>query len=63
MANNMTNFRVFGPDDTASNRLSNIYETSKKVWMADLLAEDADGTEIATDRRVMEILREHTLQG
>ncbi|XLQ12323.1 MAG: phosphoketolase family protein [cyanobacterium endosymbiont of Epithemia adnata isolate EadnSB Bon19] len=63
MANNMTNFRVFGPDETASNRLSNIYQASKKVWMADILPEDADGTEISTDGRVMEILSEHTLQG
>lgn len=63
MANNMTNFRVFAPDETASNRLSNIYQASKKVWMADILPEDADGTEIATDGRVMEILSEHTLQG
>ncbi|BBA79520.1 putative phosphoketolase [cyanobacterium endosymbiont of Rhopalodia gibberula] len=63
MAENMINFRVFGPDETASNRLSNIYQASKKVWMADILPEDADGTEITTDGRVMEILSEHTLQG
>lgn len=63
MANNMTNFRVFGPDETASNRFSTIYEASKKVWMADILSEDADGTEITTDGRVMEMLSEHTLQG
>ena len=63
MANNMTSFRVFGPDETASNRLSAIYEVSKKVWMANILAEDADGTEITTDGRVMEMLSEHTLQG
>ena len=63
MRNNMNNFRVFGPDETASNRLSAIYEASKKVWMADILPEDADGSEITTDGRVMEILSEHTLQG
>ena len=63
MANNMTNFRVFGPDETASNRFSTIYEASKKVWMADILPDDADGTEITTDGRVMEMLSEHTLQG
>ncbi len=63
MANNMTNFRIFGPDETASNRLSTVYEVSKKVWMANILPEDADGTEIATNGRVMEILSEHTLQG
>ncbi|MDJ0729541.1 MAG: phosphoketolase family protein [Crocosphaera sp.] len=63
MANNMTSFRVFGPDETASNRLNAIYEVSKKVWMADIIDADADGTEITTDGRVMEMLSEHTLQG
>jgi len=63
MRNNMTNFRVFGPDETASNRLQSIYEVSKKVWMADLLPEDADGGELSRDGRVMEMLSEHTLIG
>ncbi len=63
MANNMTNFRLFGPDETASNRLNAVYEVSKKTWMAEILPEDADGTEITTDGRVMEMLSEHTLQG
>jgi xylulose-5-phosphate/fructose-6-phosphate phosphoketolase len=63
MRNNMTSFRVFGPDETASNRLQAIYEVSKKVWMADLLPEDADGGELARDGRVMEMLSEHTLIG
>ena len=61
MANNMNSFRVFGPDETASNRLNAIYEVSKKVWMADIIDADADGTEITTDGRVMEMLSEHTL--
>ncbi|MEM5329619.1 phosphoketolase family protein [Paraburkholderia sp. JHI2823] len=60
---NMHTFRVFGPDETASNRLQAIYEVSKKVWMADLLPEDEDGGELARDGRVMEILSEHTLMG
>jgi xylulose-5-phosphate/fructose-6-phosphate phosphoketolase len=60
---NMTNFRVFGPDETASNRLQAIYEATKKVWMADYLPEDADGGELSRDGRVMEILSEHTLLG
>jgi xylulose-5-phosphate/fructose-6-phosphate phosphoketolase len=60
---NMTNFRVFGPDETASNRLQAVYEASKKTWMADLLPEDADGGELARDGRVMEMLSEHTLIG
>ncbi len=60
---NMRSFRVFGPDETASNRLQAIYEVSKKAWMADMLPEDADGGELAPDGRVMEMLSEHTLVG
>ena len=63
MKNNMTNFRVFGPDETASNRLQSLYEVTKKTWMADMLAEDADGGELSCDGRVMEMLSEHTLIG
>jgi xylulose-5-phosphate/fructose-6-phosphate phosphoketolase len=63
MKANMTNFRVFGPDETASNRLQAIYEVSKKTWMADLLPEDEDGGELSRDGRVMEMLSEHTLVG
>ena len=60
---NPTSFRVFGPDETASNRLQAVYEASKKTWMADLLPEDADGGQLARDGRVMEMLSEHTLLG
>ncbi|EEA03867.1 Phosphoketolase [Burkholderia sp. H160] len=63
MRANMNTFRVFGPDETASNRLQAIYEVSKKVWMADMLPEDDDGGELARDGRVMEMLSEHTLMG
>ncbi len=63
MRNNMTNFRVFGPDETASNRLQAIYEASPKTWMEEIRPEDADGTQIAPDGRVMEMLSEHTLEG
>ncbi len=63
MRKNMANFRVFGPDETASNRLQAIYEASKKTWMAEMLPEDADGGELARDGRVMEMLSEHTLMG
>jgi xylulose-5-phosphate/fructose-6-phosphate phosphoketolase len=63
MKANPTNFRVFGPDETASNRLQSIYEASKKIWMADMLPEDADGGELSRDGRVMEMLSEHTLLG
>jgi xylulose-5-phosphate/fructose-6-phosphate phosphoketolase len=63
MKNNPTSFRVFGPDETASNRLQAVYEASKKIWMADMLPEDADGGELSRDGRVMEMLSEHTLLG
>jgi xylulose-5-phosphate/fructose-6-phosphate phosphoketolase len=63
MRRNMTSFRVFGPDETASNRLTAIYEASKKTWEAEVKPEDADGGELALDGRVMEMLSEHTLEG
>lgn len=63
MKHNMTNFRVFGPDETASNRLNPIYEVSKKTWLAEYKPEDEDGGELSPDGRVMEMLSEHTLVG
>ena len=60
---NPNNFRLFGPDETASNKLSAVYEATKKVWMAEYFPEDKDGAEISTDGRVMEMLSEHTLEG
>ncbi|MBK6975243.1 MAG: phosphoketolase family protein [Sterolibacteriaceae bacterium] len=63
MARNMDNFRVFGPDENSSNKLDAIYETSKKLWLADYLPEDADGGELSPDGRVLEMLSEHTLEG
>lgn len=63
MRRNMTNFRLFSPDENASNRLQDVYQASVKTWMAEFLAEDIDGTEIAPDGRVMEMLSEHTLEG
>ena len=63
MKKNMTRFRVFGPDETASNRLQALYEVTKKTWMADMLPEDSDGGELSRDGRVMEMLSEHTLLG
>lgn len=63
MKDNPNEFRVFGPDENTSNKLDNIYEVSKKLWLSSFLPEDADGTELATDGRVMEMLSEHTLEG
>jgi xylulose-5-phosphate/fructose-6-phosphate phosphoketolase len=63
MKNNMTSFRVFGPDETASNRLDAIYQATQKIWMEALKPEDADGGQLSRDGRVMEMLSEHTLEG
>lgn len=60
---NPKTFRLFGPDETASNRLDAVYEVTQKTWMADILPEDEDGGQLAPDGRVMEILSEHTCQG
>ena len=63
LALNPDNFRVFGPDETRSNRLDAVYEVTKKAWLADRLPEDDDGGDLAPDGRVMEMLSEHTLEG
>ena len=63
MRNNMGNFRIFGPDETASNRLEAIYAATKKTWLAQLRPEDSDGGNLSEDGRVMEMLSEHTLEG
>lgn len=63
MRHNKHNFRVFGPDENTSNKLDDIYEVSKKTWLADYLPEDADGGELSPDGRVMEMLSEHTVEG
>ena len=63
MRDNMQNFRVFGPDENTSNKLDDVYQVSKKTWLADYLPEDADGGELSPDGRVMEMLSEHTLEG
>src|SRR5580765_3418385 len=63
MKQNMQNFRVFGPDENTSNKLQAVYEVSKKLWLEEYFPEDADGTELAPDGRVIEMLSEHTLEG
>ncbi|MFT4066582.1 phosphoketolase [Paraburkholderia sp.] len=63
MRRNMTNFRLFGPDETASNKLQAVYEASPKTWLADLEPSDADGGDLSPAGRVMEMLSEHTLEG
>lgn len=63
MALNLNSFRLFGPDETSSNKLDDVYQVSKKTWLADYLPEDSDGGELSPDGRVMEVLSEHTLEG
>ncbi|MDQ1540209.1 MAG: xylulose-5-phosphate/fructose-6-phosphate phosphoketolase, partial [Actinomycetota bacterium] len=54
------NFRVFGPDETASNRLGNIFEVDNRELNAEILPTD---DHVSVDGRVMEILSEHMCQG
>jgi xylulose-5-phosphate/fructose-6-phosphate phosphoketolase len=54
------NFRVFGPDETASNRLDALYQVTDKVFMEGLLPVDEN---LSRDGRVMEVLSEHLCQG
>jgi xylulose-5-phosphate/fructose-6-phosphate phosphoketolase len=54
------NFRVFGPDETASNRLGAVLEATGRTWMAEALDTD---DHLARDGRVMEVLSEHLCQG
>jgi xylulose-5-phosphate/fructose-6-phosphate phosphoketolase len=54
------NFRLFGPDETASNRLDAVYDATDKVWQAETLPVDEH---LSPHGRVMEILSEHTCQG
>ncbi len=60
IAKNGDNFRLFGPDETASNRLSPVFEVTSRTWMAELEPVDEG---LAPDGRVMEILSEHLCQG
>ena len=57
---NPSNFRLFGPDETASNRLQAVFEKTDKAWMAETLPVDVN---LSPDGRVMEVLSEHLCQG
>jgi xylulose-5-phosphate/fructose-6-phosphate phosphoketolase len=57
---NPDNFRLFGPDETASNRLDAVFETTARAWEAETLPTDED---LAPEGRVVEILSEHMCQG
>ncbi len=63
MRRNPDNFRLLSPDENASNRLQAAYDVTEKTWLARILPEDAGGTHLAADGRVMEMLSEHTLEG
>jgi xylulose-5-phosphate/fructose-6-phosphate phosphoketolase len=54
------NFRMFGPDETASNRLDTVYEATGKQWHAEVLPVDEH---LTLDGRVLEVLSEHLCQG
>ena len=54
------NFRLFGPDETESNRLGAVFEASARTWVADRQDDDEN---LSPEGRVMEILSEHTCQG
>ncbi|UDJ84622.1 phosphoketolase family protein [Kosakonia oryzae] len=57
---NPDNFRLFGPDETASNRLSKVFDVTNRTWQA---AQKPWDEQLAPDGRVMEILSEHQCQG
>jgi xylulose-5-phosphate/fructose-6-phosphate phosphoketolase len=60
VARNPTNFRLLGPDETSSNRLSDVFEVTDRTWEAERLPGD---DHLAPDGRVMEVLSEHLCQG
>jgi len=60
IAHNPDRFRLIGPDETASNRLSAVFEATDKTWLAGTGPDDEN---LAPDGRVMEVLSEHLCQG
>ena len=60
IARNGDNFRLMGPDETASNRLSAVFEVTDKAWQAE---QSADDEHLSPNGRVMEVLSEHLCQG
>jgi xylulose-5-phosphate/fructose-6-phosphate phosphoketolase len=55
------NFRVFGPDETASNRLDALFEVTGRTWMGEIRPDDDEY--LSPDGRVIEVLSEHLCQG
>jgi xylulose-5-phosphate/fructose-6-phosphate phosphoketolase len=60
MRDNPDRFRLMGPDETASNRLSAVFEATNRTWLAPI---EPDDDHLAPDGRVMEVLSEHLCQG
>ncbi|MFN7935056.1 MAG: phosphoketolase family protein [Bryobacteraceae bacterium] len=60
MKANSETFRIFGPDETASNRLGDVFEVTGRTWMATVEPNDEH---LSADGRVMEVLSEHLCQG
>jgi xylulose-5-phosphate/fructose-6-phosphate phosphoketolase len=60
IARNRDRFRLMGPDETASNRLDAVYETTGKVWLSETMPDD---DHLSPNGRVMEVLSEHLCQG
>jgi xylulose-5-phosphate/fructose-6-phosphate phosphoketolase len=60
IARNPASFRLFGPDETASNRLADVFAVTNRTWMAETVPGD---DHLAPDGRVMEVLSEHLCQG
>ncbi|MDC9835457.1 phosphoketolase family protein [Rhizobium binxianense] len=54
------NFRIFGPDETESNRLGSVFDVTDRVWMEGIEPYDVH---LSRDGRVMEVLSEHLCQG
>ncbi len=61
IAANQTTFRLFGPDETESNRLGDVFSVTTRAWDAEV--EPTDDGRLASDGRVMEVLSEHQCQG
>ena len=57
---NAKRFRIFGPDETSSNRLQNVFEVTNRQWEGETLPTD---DHLAPEGRVMEMLSEHQCQG
>jgi xylulose-5-phosphate/fructose-6-phosphate phosphoketolase len=60
VARNPDNFRIFGPDETASNRLGAVFDVTNRAWMAPVLPSD---DHLAPEGQVVEVLSEHLCQG